>query len=167
MVSGCHLQAVALAELGERARVGVHGAAEVDELVEEALEARRGDDLEDPRRLVAGVPEGVPLVARLEEQVARAGDDHLVAQQGADLALEHEAVLVLAQVAVQRRGQRARRHRVLDEREAALGLVAVDHEAHADHPQRAALAVGRPDDLHPVPLAFAPSAACRVPFIEQ
>ena len=34
------------------------------------LEAAGGDDLEDPARLVAGVPEGVPLLARLEGQIA-------------------------------------------------------------------------------------------------
>src|ERR1700694_5200775 len=35
-------------------------------------------------------------------------------------------------MAVERRGERTRRHRVLDEREAAVGRLAVDHEAHPD-----------------------------------
>src|SRR5205823_12330757 len=99
---------------------------------EETLEAGRGDDLEDPARLVPGVPEGVPLVAGLEDEVARAGLEDLVTQECAHAALQDVAVLVLARVAVQRRGQRSWSHRVLDQREPAAGLVAVDHEPHAD-----------------------------------
>ena len=88
-------------------------------LAEEVLEAGRRDDLQDPARLVAGVPERVPLIARLERELTCVGVDHLIAQQRSHPALEHEAVLVDAVVAVQRRAQRARRDRVLDQREAA------------------------------------------------
>ena len=65
------------------------------------------------------------------------GLDDLVAEQRAHAALEDEAVLVLARVPVQRRGERARRHRMLDEREALARLGPVDHEAHADAPEEA------------------------------
>ena len=75
------------------------------------------------------------------------GLDDVVAEQRAHPALEDVAVLVLARVAVQRRGERARRHRVLDEREAAAGLVAVDHEPDADAAEEARLAVLRADHL--------------------
>src|SRR4051794_22543035 len=78
------LDAVALGERRARALRGL-GLAE---LVEEALEARRGDDLEDPRGLVAGVPERVPLVARLEDEVARLAEDDLVAELRADPPLQ-------------------------------------------------------------------------------
>src|ERR687896_314427 len=74
-------------------------------------------------------PERVPLVARLEAQVARPRLDDVVAQQCAHAPLEDEAVLVLARVQVQRRGQRARRHWMLDERDALARLGPVDHEA--------------------------------------
>jgi hypothetical protein len=110
--------------------------------------SRPGDDLEDPARLVAGVPERMPLVARLVDEVAGLGVDDVVAEQRAHPALEHVGVLVLAAVAVQRRGELARAHRVLDEREAAVvGLVGVDHEADADRAEAAGLAVTRADDL--------------------
>jgi hypothetical protein len=51
------------------------------ELLEVMLERRRRDDLEDPALGIAGVPEGVPLVARLEREVAGFGVDHVVAEQ--------------------------------------------------------------------------------------
>jgi hypothetical protein len=50
-------------------------------------------------------------------------------------------------VPVQRRRQRARAHRVLDEREAAARLVAIDHEPNADAAEEPGLAVMRADHL--------------------
>ena len=88
-------------------------------------------------RRVAGVPERVPLVARLEDEVADLAEDDLVAELRADAALQDEAVLVLVRVAVRRRRERPPGHRVLDEREPAAGLVAVDHEPHADRAEAA------------------------------
>ena len=67
-----HLELVAGAELGQDLRLGLRDAAEVDELCEESLEAGRRDDLQESRWLIAGVPEGVPLVAGLEDQIAGA-----------------------------------------------------------------------------------------------
>ena len=46
------------------------GSTKGDEFDKVAFEPCGGDDLEDPRGLVAGVPERVPLAARLEDQVA-------------------------------------------------------------------------------------------------
>ena len=66
------LQAVALAQLTHHRRVQRPAGEGVDQLAEVVLEAGRRDDLEDPAQLVARVPERVPLVARLEDQVARA-----------------------------------------------------------------------------------------------
>src|SRR5919109_785552 len=139
--------AVARAERGQLIRVSIDRTAHVREPREEAPEPRRRDDLEDPARLVARVPEGVPLVAWLEDEVPRPRFDDLVAQQGAHPPLEDVAVLVLARVQVQRRRERARRHRVLDEREALAGLEPVDHEAHADAPEEALLPVARTYEL--------------------
>src|SRR5919198_6668738 len=140
------VMAVALAERGQLIRVRVDRAAHVGELPEEVLEARGRDDLEDPARLVARVPEGVPLVARLEDEVAGTCLHDVVPEQGAHAPLEHEAVLVLARVEVQRRRERARGHRMLDEREALLRLVAVDHESHADAAEKTLHAVVGTDD---------------------
>src|SRR5439155_9609593 len=58
-----HLEPVMGRELAERLRLGLGCAAHVHELCEEPLEAGWGDDLQDPGRLLTGVPEGVPLVA--------------------------------------------------------------------------------------------------------
>jgi hypothetical protein len=102
------------------------------DLGEVGLEAGRRDDLEQPGRRVRAVPERVRDPARLDDEVARARVAHLVADLHADLALDHVGVLVLVAVDVHRRRQRARRDRVLDEREAAARARAVDHEAHAE-----------------------------------
>ena len=55
------------------------------------------DDLEDPARLITGVPTRVPLVAPLEDELARTGLDDIVRRAArAHASLEDEAVLVLA-----------------------------------------------------------------------
>jgi hypothetical protein len=53
------------------------------------------------------------LVAGLEDQVAGLPIDNFFAELGTDAAFQHDAVLVLAAVAVERRRQRARRPRML------------------------------------------------------
>jgi hypothetical protein len=105
------------------------------------LEAARSDDLENPARTVAGVPERVPLIARLERQISGVGVDHVVAEQRAHPPFEHEAVFVLAAVLVKRRAEAPRRDRVLDEREAAARFLGPDHEAHAHRPEVGVLAL--------------------------
>lgn len=66
-----HLEPVAGAEVSQDLRLGPGDAPEVDEFAEEPLEAGGGDDLQDPGGFIAGVPESVPLVARLENQITR------------------------------------------------------------------------------------------------
>src|ERR671912_2834258 len=66
-----HLERVPLAERPQRLRRRVPRPAQCNELGEVPLEAGGRDDLEDARRLVARVPERMPLIARLEHQVAR------------------------------------------------------------------------------------------------
>src|SRR4051812_3631408 len=68
----------------------------------------------------------MPLVARLEHPGARAGGDDLVAQQRSERSLEHVGVLVLARVAVQRRGQGAWGERMVDDRESLARLGSLD-----------------------------------------
>jgi hypothetical protein len=80
-----------------------------------------------------------------EGELAGVGVDHLVAEQRSHAALEHEAVLVDAVVAVQRRAQRARRDRVLDQREAAARLLAPDQEAGVAAAQLGVVAVAGAD----------------------
>ena len=74
-------------------------------------------------------------------------DDDLVAEQCSDPSLEHEAVLVLTDVPVERSRQRPRRHRMLDEREALVRLASVDHESHPDAAEEPPVAVRGPE--HP------------------
>jgi len=100
-------------------------------VAEVLLEPGRADDLQQPSRLVAGVPEGVRRSARLGHELARARLAHLVAHLEADAALEHAAVFVLAFVGVQRRGEDAWVDRMLDERERAARRPALDEVAHA------------------------------------
>jgi len=44
------------------------------------LKTRWGDDLQDVPDGVARIPEGVPLIARFEHEVARAGLGHVLAE---------------------------------------------------------------------------------------
>jgi hypothetical protein len=116
------------------------------QLVEEVLEAARRDDLENPAGGVVRIPEGVPLVAWLERQVADLGIDDVVAELRAHSPLEDEAVLVLAFMDMHRRDKRLWRDRVLDQREPASGLFHPGHEADADRPEIHRLAVVGADD---------------------
>ena len=70
----------------------------------------------------------MPLAAGLEDQIPGLGDELLVAQQRPQAALEHVAVLVLAGMVVQRAGEDVGGQGVLDDREPAGGVGAVDHE---------------------------------------
>src|SRR5688572_16819535 len=67
---GIHFQAISSTQLTQSLQIGRGGATHIAELGEVALEPCRRDDLEDPRRLVARIPEGVPLIAGLEDEVA-------------------------------------------------------------------------------------------------
>jgi hypothetical protein len=50
-------------------------------------------------------------------------------------------------VAVERRGERAGRHRVLNEREPIVGVRSVGHEANSDAAEEARLSIRRSKDL--------------------
>jgi hypothetical protein len=81
---GCGALEVDLAAVaGPKRRQGrrVELAAQGAKLAEQVLQAGGGDQLQDPRRGVAGVPEGVPLPTWLEDQIPGLGVDLLVAQQ--------------------------------------------------------------------------------------
>src|SRR4030095_1778643 len=102
------LEAVPFRERTQHSRVGRGDASQRDEFGEELFEAGRGDDLDDSCGLVAGIPERVPLVARLEDQVTGSAEHHVVAKQRADASLDDVAVLVLTRVTMERCRQRAR-----------------------------------------------------------
>ena len=89
----------------------------------------------------------MPRVAGLEDQVTLFADNGHTVGQRPDAAPQHEAVLVFPAVPVQGRGEGAWRQRVLDEREAAAGIVAVDHESHSDGDEQPGLPIVRPKDL--------------------
>src|SRR5205823_645412 len=76
-----------------------------------------------------------------------ATDHDLVPQERSDAPLDDVAVFVFMNVAVERRGQRTRRHRVLDQGEPSAGLGSVKHEPDPDAAQEPGLAVARTDDL--------------------
>jgi len=79
----------------------------------------------------AGVPERVPLVARLEREITWLGVHHVIAEQRSQPALEDETVLIHTSVAVERRREMARRDRMFHEREPAARLFASDHEPYS------------------------------------
>src|SRR5690242_13026752 len=100
---GIQLERIAFAEIAESVRVCLHDATELDELRKEALEAGGRDDLEDPARLLSSVPEGVPLAARLEDEVTGASLHDVVAEECSHAAFEHVAVFVFPQMPMERR----------------------------------------------------------------
>jgi type I restriction enzyme, R subunit len=100
---------------------------------EQMLEPAGGDDLEDPARHVASVPEGVPLGARFEDEVPLFRVDDLIAKLRSHASLEDVAVLVLVRMTVERSDERPRGDRMLNEGESSPGLLAPDHKPNARH----------------------------------
>src|SRR5580693_1332186 len=87
---------------------------QLTQLAEVILETARGDDLDDAAGLAAGVPHGVHLAARFGDVTAGAEDDFAVVRAEADLARQHNRVLVLAGVPV-RRSEQAHLEWMLDD----------------------------------------------------
>jgi hypothetical protein len=79
-----HLQPVSLAELSEGVRIELCYSAASEQLAEELLKTGRRNQLNDTRRLITRVPEGVPLVTRFEYQVALLAENYFIAQQPTD-----------------------------------------------------------------------------------
>ena len=98
---GFHFQAITLTQTAHNSGLNIGDTAHVRKLAEEALKASWSNDLEDAGRFVTGVPECMPLVARLEHKIARLGKYHVVAKQCAETPSKHVAVLVLSRMAVQ------------------------------------------------------------------
>jgi len=88
-----------------------------DYIFEVVFESSGRNDLEDPARAITGIPESVPSVAGLEDEVARLREDCSSTKPGSHLALQHIALFVLTRVTMQRSGEVPRRDRVLNERE--------------------------------------------------
>src|SRR5581483_6858106 len=99
-----------LTESGEAREVGFAvGRIHVGELPEEALEAGRRDDLDDLAGHIAGVPERVPLVPRLEDPGSGFGGQDVVAEQRTERSGQNIGELSLAAVAMRGRSGRALR----------------------------------------------------------
>ena len=79
----------------------------------------------------ARVPECVPLPAWLEDQVAGCAEHHLVAEQNADIACEHESELVFSGVPMQRGGQFRGGIGCSTSENVAAGVTGIDHETNA------------------------------------
>ena len=101
---------------------------------------------------IAGVPEGVPLTARLEDEIPRSGFYLLITQDGPDPAGHDVGVLVLQVMTMHRCCQGTRGKEVLNQGKPPAGVLAVDHEAVA-HPVRITdyqtLAVGKDENTVP------------------
>jgi hypothetical protein len=98
----------------------------LERLLEPVLDAGRREGEHDPRRLRAGVLEAVHGTAGDVDEVARPGDDRLLAEQELNLALEQIEGLVLAGVDVG--GPAARGHERLHREVGAAGLLAGDEK---------------------------------------
>src|SRR6185369_4322617 len=123
-------------------------SAHVHELIEVMLEAGRRNYLQNSRRLLTGIPERMPLIAWLENQVADFAVDDFVSEQCTDATFEYIAVLILARMTVQRSPECSRRNWMFDERKSAAGIFTVDHEAHAHGAKNPGLAVFRPQNSY-------------------
>src|SRR5215211_754606 len=97
-----YLEPVTGGDRAELTRIGRPGGLleELDHLLEVLLEACGRDHLEDARRLIPGIPEGMPLASWLEDQVARFPVDDLTVEERTYSSLNNEAVLVLATVSM-------------------------------------------------------------------
>ncbi|WP_253904369.1 hypothetical protein [Arthrobacter sp. Br18] len=72
------------------------------DLLKVLFESCRRDDFEHSCLLIAGIPEGVPLIPRLQYQLTRAGVEHFIPEKEADPTLGDDRVFVLAAVHVKR-----------------------------------------------------------------
>jgi hypothetical protein len=97
-----HLQAVPATKLVEDGG-RYSGATQIGKLVKKMFEAAGRNDLEDARRLIARIPERVPLIAWFENKVAWIGEHDFIAEQGTQTPADDVAVLVFTRVPVQRR----------------------------------------------------------------
>ena len=122
-------EVVAAAEFGNRGKFGRTGLILLAQLTEELLEPGGSDDLQNPGRRAPGIPHGVDLTARLEDEAARPQDRLLVVRAKADLAFKHDRNLVLEAVDV-RRDERSDLERVPDDRQRASGVPAGHLENH-------------------------------------
>jgi hypothetical protein len=114
------------------------------EFAKVALEAARCDDFDDPPGTGSRVPHGVGLSARLGHVAARSQDHFVGVGAEADLAFEHDRMLVLASVLL-RRGDRAHREGMLDDRDFAAVIAAVEFVDGAESWHTDAFPVARMD----------------------
>jgi AcrR family transcriptional regulator len=143
------VESVAFADCGYTGTSWAFCCEHGPELTEVVLETSGRNQLEQPRVDVARVPKRVRHSARLDDQVARCCLDDLVAELETDRPLEDERVLVLARMRVHGSTEPTCRQRVFEETEAALRLVAVDHETDAECHELYSFALGRTKDGSP------------------
>src|SRR6516225_6515625 len=108
------VQPVSLRDVVQPSRRPVGQTVLIAELPEIVLEPARSDDLDDAAGLAAGVPHRVHLAAWFGDVATRTEDYFTVIGAEADLARQHDRMLVLARVAV-RRGDQADLERMLDD----------------------------------------------------
>jgi hypothetical protein len=96
---------------------------------EVTLKPGRRDDLQDARWLVASIPEGMPLIAWLEDQVASIAENNLSTQINANPPFNYKTVFIFIPMPMQRRRERPRFHRMFHERKAAARVIPIDHKS--------------------------------------
>jgi hypothetical protein len=99
------------------------------QLHEVTLKPGRRDDFQDARRLVARIPEGMPLIAWLEDQVASIAENNLSTQISANPPFNYKTVFIFVPMPMQRRRERPRFHRMFHERKAAARVIPINHKS--------------------------------------
>ena len=137
------VQPVAGDDLTDRGLVPRGCGQQWRQLTEVVLEPGRRDQLQQPCRLLAGVSERMGDTTRLDDEVSGSRLEGVVAELDAESSLDHEGVLVLVVVGMERGAQRPWREWVLDQAERTTGPFAVDQEADSQGEQVHDLALVR------------------------
>jgi hypothetical protein len=96
---------------------------------EVTFEPGRRDDFQDARWLVARIPEGMPLIAWLEDQVTSIAENNLSTQINANPPFSYKAVFIFTPMSMQRCSERPRFHRMFHERKAAARVIPINHNS--------------------------------------
>ena len=96
---------------------------------EVTLKPGRRDDFQDARWSVARIPEGMPLIAWLEDQVASIGQNNLSTQISANPPFNYKTVFIFIPMPMQRRRECPRFHRMFHERKAAARVIPINHKS--------------------------------------
>jgi hypothetical protein len=89
---------------------------------EKLLDAAWCDQFQDPQRLISCIPERVPVITRLEDDVTRCSDDLVAILEDSEPTFEDDTVFILPTVPMQWSSQYSWRHDVLDQSHRSAGV---------------------------------------------